>query len=363
MRTDLFEFDLPKELIALRPAAPRDSARLLVVSPDGGFTDNRLVDLPDLLRPSDQMVVNDTKVVPASLRGRRLGRHNAEPRIEATLHRRIDGSRWSAFVRPARKLNIGDVVRFGDEGKVCFLNQLDATVEAKGEGGTITLAFALHGVWLDQAIAERGTMPLPPYIATRRPADAQDQTDYQTMFAREEGSVAAPTAGLHFTPSLVTQLQARGVGLHYVTLHVGGGTFLPVKVDDTSGHRMHPESALLTAENAAALQRARDAGYRILAVGTTSLRLLESAADAGGRLRPFRGETSLFITPGYRFQAVDLLLTNFHLPRSTLFMLVCAFAGLDLMKQAYAHAIATGYRFYSYGDACLLKRATTEHQS
>jgi S-adenosylmethionine:tRNA ribosyltransferase-isomerase len=358
MRTDLFEFDLPKNLIALRPTVPRDSARLLVVRPDGGFMDSRLVDLPDLLRPSDQMVVNDTKVVPASLQGRRLGRHNAEPRIEAMLHRRIDGARWSAFVKPARKLEVGDVVRFGAEGKVCFLDQLDATVEAKGEGGEVTLAFAMHGVWLDQAIAERGVMPLPPYIAARRPADDQDLTDYQTMFAREEGSVAAPTAGLHFTPSLMAHLQARGVGLHYVTLHVGAGTFLPVKVDDTAEHRMHPESALLPADAAAALQSARNMGCRILAVGTTSLRLLESAADADGRLRPFQGETSLFITPGYRFQAVDLLLTNFHLPRSTLFMLACAFAGLDLMKQAYAHAVAAGYRFYSYGDACLLTRAT-----
>jgi S-adenosylmethionine:tRNA ribosyltransferase-isomerase len=359
MRTELFEFDLPKELIALRPALPRDSARLLVVDPDGGFTDSRVVELPDLLRPSDQMVVNDTKVVPASLRGRRLGRDHAEPRIEVMLHRRIDGARWRAFVRPARKLKVGDVVRFGDEGKVCFLNQLDATVETKEEGGEVTLAFTMHGAWLDQAIAERGVMPLPPYISARRPADAQDLTDYQTIFARDEGSVAAPTAGLHFTPSLMSRLKARGVGLHSVTLHVGAGTFLPVKVDDTSEHRMHPESALLTAETAEALQRARDAGSRILAVGTTSLRLLESAVDADGRLRPFRGETSLFITPGYRFQAVDLLLTNFHLPRSTLFMLVCAFAGLDRMQLAYAHALAGGYRFYSYGDACLLTRAKT----
>jgi S-adenosylmethionine:tRNA ribosyltransferase-isomerase len=359
MRTDLFEFDLPKDVIALRPAVPRDSSRLLVVRPDSGFTDSRLADLPELLRPSDQMVVNDTKVMPASLQGRRLGRDKAEPRIEAMLHRRIDGARWSAFVKPARKLKVGDVIRFGDEGKVCFLNQLDATVETKGEGGEVTLAFAIHSAWLDQAIAERGVMPLPPYIAARRPADAQDLADYQTMFAREEGSVAAPTAGLHFTPSLITRLQARGVGLHHVTLHVGAGTFLPVKVDDTAEHRMHPESALLTAQTADALQRAREAGCRLLAVGTTSLRLLESAADENGRLRPFRGETSLFITPGYRFQVVDLLLTNFHLPRSTLFMLVCAFAGLDLMKQAYAHALAAGYRFYSYGDACLLTRAKT----
>jgi S-adenosylmethionine:tRNA ribosyltransferase-isomerase len=360
MRTDLFEFELPKHLIALRPAVPRDSARLLVVRADGSFADHRLVDLPDLLLPSDQMVVNDTKVIPASLHGRRLGRHNAEPVIAATLHRRLDASRWSAFVRPARKLEVGDVVRFGKEGEVCFLQELDATVEAKGEGGEIILAFSLHGPWLDQAIADHGTMPLPPYIVARRPADDQDRMDYQTIFARETGSVAAPTAGLHFTASLLGRLKERGLGLHQVTLHVSGGTFLPVKVDDTSAHRLHSESGLMTSDTAAALQRARDAGSRILAVGTTSLRLLESAVDSGGRLQPFHGDTSLFITPGYRFRAVDLLLTNFHLPRSTLFMLACAFAGIDQMKQAYAHAIAAVYRFYSYGDACLLTRTATE---
>ena len=245
-------------------------------------------------------------------------------------------------------------MRFGDEGKVCFLGQLDATVEAKGEGGEVTLSFAFHGPMLDQAIAERGEMPLPPYIASRRAADDEDRADYQTLFAHDEGSVAAPTAGLHFTDDLVARLKARGIGLHTVTLHVGAGTFLPVKSEDTEGHTMHAEYGVVSAETANALNAARRAGGRIVAVGSTSLRLLESAADADGTIRPFAGETAIFITPGYRFRAVDLMLTNFHLPRSTLFMLVAAFSGLDTMQAAYAHAIAADYRFYSYGDACLL---------
>jgi S-adenosylmethionine:tRNA ribosyltransferase-isomerase len=358
MRTDLFEFELPEDRIALRPAAPRDSARLLVVRPDAAvpLEDRALRDLPALLREGDALVVNDTKVIPASLHGRRIGRGEHEPAIAATLIRRLYGSRWNALVRPAKRLATGDVVRFGSEGRVCFLDQLDATVEAKGEGGEITLAFAFHGPVLDQALAERGDMPLPPYIAGRRPADEQDRTDYQTMFAREEGSVAAPTAGLHFTEAIVQALRARGIGLHSVTLHVGPGTFLPVKAADTSAHRMHSEWGSVGAETAAALNAARRAGGRIVAVGSTALRLLESAAAEDGTLAPFSGETALFITPGYRFRAVDVMLTNFHLPRSTLFMLVCAFSGLDVMRRAYAHAIDAGYRFYSYGDACLLFR-------
>lgn len=354
MRTDLFDFDLPRESIALRPASPRDAARLLVVRPDGALEDHLVRDLPGLLEPSDQMVVNDTKVVAASLRGRRLGR-GGEPAIEATLHRRIDGSRWLAFVRPAKKLEVGDVVRFGAEGRVCFLGQLDATVEHK-EGGEVTLAFAFHGPTLDQAVAEQGDMPLPPYIASRRPPDARDHDDYQTMFAREEGSVAAPTAGLHFTAQLVERLKARGVALHAVTLHIGAGTFLPVKVEETSEHRMQPEWGEVGATTSDALLKARASGARIVAVGSTALRLLETAAAEDGRVAPFSGETSLFITPGYNFRAVDMLLTNFHLPRSTLFMMVCAFAGRGPMQRAYAHAIAANYRFYSYGDACLLFR-------
>jgi S-adenosylmethionine:tRNA ribosyltransferase-isomerase len=361
MRTDLFEFALPEDRIALRPVSPRDSARLLVVraGAPAGLEDRILRDLPALLRPGDALVVNDTKVLPASLHGRRLGRGEHEPAIAATLVKRLDGSRWRALVKPARRLAPGDVVRFGSEGKVCFLDQLDATVEAKGEGGQggeVTLAFAFHGAVLDQALAERGDMPLPPYIASRRDADERDRADYQTMFAREEGSVAAPTAGLHFTETLAAALRARGVDFRRVTLHVGPGTFLPVKADDTSGHTMQPEWGSVSAETAAALNATRRAGGRIVAVGSTSLRLLESAAAGDGTLAPFSGETALFITPGYRFRTVDAMLTNFHLPRSTLFMLVCAFCGLDTMRRAYAHAVETGYRFYSYGDACLLFR-------
>jgi S-adenosylmethionine:tRNA ribosyltransferase-isomerase len=361
MRTDLFDFVLPEDRIALRPASPRDAARLLVVRPRQGgaaaLEDRTVRDLPDLLRAGDALVVNDTKVIPASLHGRRIGRGEQEPAIAANLIRRLDGSRWTALVKPGKRLMAGDVVRFGSEGRVCFLEQLDATVEAKGEGGEITFAFAFHGPVLDQALAERGDMPLPPYIAGRRAADEQDRTDYQTMFAREEGSVAAPTAGLHFTEALVAVLHARGIALHRVTLHVGPGTFLPVKAEDTAAHRMQPEWGSVSAETAAALNAARRAGGRIAAVGSTALRLLESAAADDGALSAFSGDTALFITPGYRFRTVDAMLTNFHLPRSTLFMLVSAFCGLDVMQRAYVHAIESGYRFYSYGDACLLFRA------
>jgi len=357
VRTDLFDFDLPPERIALRPVSPRDAARLLVVRPGGGpeLDDRAMRDFPDLLRVGDALVVNDTRVIPARLTGRRIGR-GEEPAIEATLHRRLDGARWRAFVKPAKRLKPGDVLRFGEEGKVCFLGQLDATVEDKRDGGEVTLAFAFHGAVLDQAVEERGVMPLPPYIASRRPPDDRDRADYQTMFAQAEGSVAAPTAGLHFTDRLVDRLSARGIALHRVTLHVGAGTFLPVKAEDTAGHHMHAEAGSVSEATAAALNAVRRDGGRIVAVGSTSLRLLESAAGEDGRIRPLAGETALFITPGYRFRAVDAMLTNFHLPRSTLFMLVAAFCGLDVMKRAYAHAVAAGYRFYSYGDACLLFR-------
>jgi S-adenosylmethionine:tRNA ribosyltransferase-isomerase len=356
MRTDRFDFELPVDRIALRPAVPRDAARLLVVKPGDAqeLADRSIGDLPDLLHPGDCLVVNDSRVLAARLTGRRIGRGSGEPAIEATLHKRLDGSHWRAFVKPAKKLEVGDTLRFGAEGKVCFLDELDAQVAHKDEGGEITLSFSFHGPVLDQAIAERGEMPLPPYIASRRPPDEQDRADYQTLFAREEGSVAAPTAGLHFTEKLLTGLKERGIGLHKVTLHVGAGTFLPVKADDTSGHTMQAESGMVSAETAEALNAARATGGRIVAVGSTALRLLESAAGEDGRLRAFSGETAIFITPGYKFCAVDLMLTNFHLPRSTLFMLVAAFSGLDTMKQAYAHAIEAGYRFYSYGDACLL---------
>jgi S-adenosylmethionine:tRNA ribosyltransferase-isomerase len=359
MRTDLFDFELPPDRIALRPSAPRDAARLLVVRP--GATpeccDRGVRDLPDLLRAGDAIVVNDTKVIPARLRGRRIGRGATEPVIEATLHRRLDGSHWRAFVKPAKRLSPGDLVRFGSEGNVCFLGQLDATIEAKGKGGEVTLGFAFHGPVLDQAVEERGAMPLPPYIAARRAPDERDRSDYQTMFAQPEGSVAAPTAGLHFTPALLSALTVRGITVHKVTLHVGAGTFLPVKAADTEGHRMHAEHGSVSGETADALNAVRRAGGRIVAVGSTSLRLLESASGDDGAIRAFQGETALFITPGYRFRAVDVMMTNFHLPRSTLFMLVAAFCGLDVMQRAYAHAIGEGYRFYSYGDACLLFRA------
>lgn len=355
MRTDLFDFDLPAENIALRPVSPRDAARMLVVRPGAPLEDRIVRDLPSLLAPGDQLVVNDTRVIAAQLTGRRIGR-GLEPKIEATLIKRLDGARWQALVKPAKKLLPGDVVRFGHDGRVCLLGHLDATVEAKGEAGEITLAFSFHGPVLDQAIAEIGATPLPPYIASKRAPDAKDVADYQTMFAANEGAVAAPTAGLHFTAELEAALTSRGVGLHRVTLHVGAGTFLPVKAEDTSEHRMHAEWGTISSGTAEALNAARAAGGRIVAVGTTSLRLLESAARDDGRIAPFADETSIFITPGYRFRAVDVLMTNFHLPRSTLFMLVSAFSGLDTMQAAYAHAIRTGYRFYSYGDASLLFR-------
>jgi S-adenosylmethionine:tRNA ribosyltransferase-isomerase len=356
MRTDLFDFELPAASIALRPASPRDSARMLVVEPDAVLRDRVVADLPQWLEPGDQIVVNDTKVISAQLKGRRIGR-DTEPKIEATLIKRLDGSRWQALVRPAKKLAPGDVVRFGNEGKVCLLGHLDAEVEHKGDEGEVTLSFSFHGPVLDQAIAELGAPPLPPYIASKRAPDERDAADYQTMFAVKEGAVAAPTAGLHFTPALQAALRERGIGLHRLTLHVGAGTFLPVKVDDTAGHKMHSEWGVISRDTADALNAARAKGGRIVAVGTTSLRLLESATAEDGTVEPFSGDTAIFITPGYRFRAVDILLTNFHLPRSTLFMLVSAFSGLDAMQRAYAHAIASGYRFYSYGDACLLFRS------
>jgi S-adenosylmethionine:tRNA ribosyltransferase-isomerase len=317
--------------------------------------DRVVADLPQWLEPGDQLVVNDTKVIAAQLAGRRIGR-DTEPKIEATLIKRLDGSRWQALVRPAKKLSLGDVVRFGNEGRVCLLGHLDAEVEHKGDNGEVTLSFSFHGPALDQAIDDLGSPPLPPYIASKRTPDERDAADYQTMFAAKEGAVAAPTAGLHFTPALEAALRDRGVGLHRITLHVGAGTFLPVKVEDTAGHKMHAEWGVMTGDTAGALNEARAKGGRIVAVGTTSLRLLESATAEDGTIEPFADDTAIFITPGYRFRAVDILLTNFHLPRSTLFMLVSAFSGLDTMKKAYAHAIGNGYRFYSYGDACLLFR-------
>jgi S-adenosylmethionine:tRNA ribosyltransferase-isomerase len=355
MRTSLFDYALPPDRIALRPASPRDAAKLLVVRPDVSpeFEDRIIRDLPDLLAPGDALVVNDTRVIPARLVGERV-REGAVAQIEATLAKRVGPERWRVLVKPAKRLRVGDRIRFGHESRVCLLGALDATVEEKGEGGEALLRFDFHGPVLDEAIDALGHVPLPPYIAARRPDDEQDRADYQTMFAQHEGSVAAPTAGLHFTNELLAKLDARGISLHRVTLHVGTGTFLPVKAENTEDHAMHPEWGEVAAATAEALNAARQRGGRVVAVGSTALRLLESAADAAGRLRAFSGETSIFITPGYRFRAVDALLTNFHLPRSTLFVLVAAFSGLDRMQRAYAHAIASGYRFYSYGDACLL---------
>lgn len=358
MRVEAFDFDLPGERIALRPANPRDAARLMVVRPGGGeeLADRSVADLPGLLRAGDVMVFNDTRVIHARLMGRRL-RGEAEAAVEVTLHRRLDGSTWRAFARPAKRLQAGDRIRFGHEGRVCLLGTLEATVAEKGAGGEVTLAFAFHGPVLDEAIEALGDMPLPPYIASRRAPDERDDKDYQTVFAREDGAVAAPTAGLHFTPALLDRLEKADIGRAFVTLHVGAGTFLPVKAEETEAHRMHAESGHIDAGTAEKLNVARASGGRIVAVGTTALRLLEAAADEAGGIHPFAGETDIFITPGYRFRATDLLLTNFHLPRSTLFMLVAAFSGLETMRRAYAHAIGAGYRFYSYGDACLLHPA------
>jgi len=355
LRTDLFEFHLPEEQIALRPAVPRDAARLLVVDPlsELPIADRTVLDLPHLLRPGDALVFNDTKVIPAELDGVRR-RDGGTARVAVTLVERLGPDRWRAFARPAKRLKPGDRISFGEGRDLCLLGGLTATVEARGEDGEVALIFELAGAALDQAIHDLGNMPLPPYIASRRPADAQDRNDYQTVYAREEGAVAAPTAGLHFTERLMLGLADRGVSEHFVTLHVGPGTFLPVRSADTAGHHMHAEHGMVTLQTAKALNAVKADGGAVVAVGTTSLRLLESAAGEDGWLRPFAGETSLFITPGYRFRFVDRLLTNFHLPRSTLFMLVASFSGLDLMKRAYAHAIQQGYRFYSYGDACLL---------
>jgi S-adenosylmethionine:tRNA ribosyltransferase-isomerase len=339
VKVDLFDFDLPEQRIALRPARPRDSARLLEVTPEG-LSDHVVRELPQLLRAGDVLVFNDTRVIPAQLEGRR-----GEASIGATLHKREDLRSWWAFVRNARRVRVGDTVTFG--------GGVEAVAEAKGDDGAILLRFSGDEpveVLLDRA----GTMPLPPYIASKRPIDEADAADYQTMFAAQDGAVAAPTASLHFTPELIAALDGAGVKRETLTLHVGAGTFLPVKADDIADHRMHAEWGRIKADTAGRLNAARAAGGRLIAVGTTSLRLLESACCEDRIVRPFAGDTAIFITPGYRFRAVDGLMTNFHLPRSTLFMLVSALMGLDRMQAAYSHAIASGYRFYSYGDASLL---------
>ncbi|KQS55743.1 S-adenosylmethionine:tRNA ribosyltransferase-isomerase [Brevundimonas sp. Leaf363] len=402
MKTADFDFHLPEDRIALRPAEPRDSARLLVVR-GGALGDHVIRDLPDFLQPGDALVFNDTRVIPARLSGVRerpnpvTGGAEGETlsvAVEATLHHRDAPDVWSAFMKPGKRLKAGDRVRFllpsgkkvgggaarmrGTPAADTTADQpdadhplirhaahdtvspdgrrLSATILSKADDGLITLRFDLGGPALDAAIRDVGVMPLPPYIAAKRPEDDRDRSDYQTVFAQHDGSVAAPTAGLHFTPALLEALAARGVSTHAVTLHVGAGTFLPVKADDTADHKMHSEWGEVSAETADALNAVHARGGRIVCIGTTSLRLLESATAEDGVVRPFHGDTAIFITPGYRFRAVDVLMTNFHLPKSTLFMLVSAFAGLETMRTAYAHAIEAGYRFYSYGDGSLLFR-------
>jgi S-adenosylmethionine:tRNA ribosyltransferase-isomerase len=357
MRVDLFDFELPEELIALRPARPRDSARLLLVPAEGAFDDRAVCDALGLFRPGDLLVFNDTRVIPARLSGVRV-REESSVAVEATLIERVSPSRWVALAKPGKRLREGDRIRFGSlDDRACLLGALDATVAEKGEDGAITLSFDLSGPDLDAAIVAAGAMPLPPYIAGRRAPDDEDLSDYQTVFAAKDGAVAAPTAGLHFTDELLSALARAGVESTRVTLHVGAGTFLPVKTDDTDTHVMHSEWREIAEAAADAINRAKAEGRRVIAIGTTALRSLESAADESGRVGAISGGTDIFITPGYRFRVVDGLWTNFHLPKSTLFMLVSAFAGLERMQAAYAHAIAQRYRFYSYGDASLLWRA------
>lgn len=354
MRVDAFDFELPEERIAIRPASPRDAARMLVVRPGEALVDAGVSDLAGFLEPGDVLVFNDTKVIPAQLEGERIRDNGARAHVGATLHMRVAPDRWKAFVRGAKKLKTGDTIRFGETGEACDLATLDAVVAEIGEAGEVELAFEKSGAVLDEAIAARGHVPLPPYIASKRTEDERDRLDYQTIYAREEGAVAAPTAGLHFTENLFEKLDEAGIHRIFVTLHVGAGTFLPVKADDTDAHRMHAEIGHVDEKTADFLNRQRAGGGRIVCVGTTSLRLLESAAAEDGTIKPWTGATDIFITPGYRFKSADVLMTNFHLPRSTLFMLVSAFSGLETMQGAYRHAIDSGYRFYSYGDACLL---------
>lgn len=357
MRVDLFDFDLPPERIALRPVVPRDASRMLVVDPQAAqpLEDRKIRDLPSLLQAGDVLVVNDTRVIPARLEAmRKRGDHAAK--IEILLHRREAENIWRAFARPAKKLKPGDTVHFIKVGA----EPIEAEVCGEHSDGEVRLAFALSGAALDLAIETLGEMPLPPYIAGKRATDARDSEDYQTLFAKRSGAVAAPTASLHFTPDLVEAIRARGIAIAPVTLHVGAGTFLPVKATDTNAHRMHAEWGMVSEEAAASMNAARANGGRIVSAGTTPLRLIETAAQADGKILPFSGETDIFITPGYRFKGVDLLLTNFHLPKSTLFMLVSAFSGLEIMRSAYHHAISEGYRFYSYGDACLLHKASAQ---
>ena len=355
MRVDEFDFELPPESIALHPAEPRDSARMLIVRQGEPMEDAHVTDLLKVLRAGDVLVVNDTRVLPAELVGTRIRGENRSS-VSFNLHKRVDANTWRAFARPAKRLHVLDRLELGDNGSIA------ATVTGKGDTGEVTLEFELGGAELDEAIKAHGAMPLPPYIEAKRATEERDKTDYQTVYAAVDGAVAAPTAGLHFTQGLLQKLSDMGVGIERVTLHVGAGTFLPMKVEDTDNHVMHAEWGELSEASVLRLEAAKAKGGRIVAVGTTSLRLLETAARATGKLQPFIGETDIFITPGFQFRAVDVLITNFHLPKSTLFMLVSAFAGLETMQAAYAHAIRFKYRFYSYGDASLLFRARQDPQ-
>lgn len=347
MDIDLFDFELPNEQIALRPVSPRDSARMLLVN-DGQLSDAHVHDLSNLLEAGDVLVFNDTRVIPGRLTGKR-----GDAKIQVTLHKRETDTVWKVFAKPARKARLGDVIDF---------DGLEAEVVEVGEDGERTLEFRIESADMGDALNAHGVMPLPPYIASQRAVDEADKSDYQTVYAEKDGAVAAPTAGLHFTPELLQRLQDKGILFAHVTLHVGAGTFLPVKVQNTDDHKMHSEWGEVSANTAAMLNEARTKGGRIVSVGTTSLRLLESAVTDDGQIMPFSDDTDIFITPGYEFKAIDMLMTNFHLPKSTLFMLVSALAGMDEMRAAYNHAIDSGYRFYSYGDSSLLtvKRAKND---
>lgn len=358
MRVDLFDFELPDERIALRPAVPRDAAKMLVVKPSdnadarAAFTDASVLDIASYLSPGDAIVFNDTKVIPAQFEGKRIRGEN-EIKVSATLHMRASGTEWKAFIRPGKRIKVDDQIVFANtDGDL-----LEAKVSEKSDGGEVTLSFACSAQELDEKIAVIGKIPLPPYIASKRDEDAQDSKDYQTMYAKDAGAVAAPTAGLHFTGRIFETLNAKGIKTHFVTLHVGAGTFLPVKADDTTDHKMHSEIGFVSEDIANSLNEVKANGGKIVSVGTTSLRLLESATDEDGTIKPWSGPTDIFITPGYKFRAVDILMTNFHLPKSTLFMLVSAFSGFETMHEAYKYAIENEYRFYSYGDSSLLFRA------
>jgi len=356
MQVDKFDFNLPNKCIALHPVRPRDSARMLIVDPKTGLSDKIVTDLLDILRSNDVLVINDTKVIPAELKAKRYRGEN-QSNISFNLHKRVDAATWAAFARPAKRLKIGDKLEFFSEmAGASEADKLRGKIDKIEDGGQVFIKFDVAGAILDEAIKSFGAMPLPPYIGAKRKIEKSDLEDYQTIYAKEEGAVAAPTAGLHFTDELMEKITAKNIAIEHVTLHVGAGTFLPVKVDNTDEHKMHSEWGVVSKETVEKIKQAKEKGGRVVAVGTTSLRLLESAARKTGKLEPFCGDTDIFITPGYKFNSVDILMTNFHLPRSTLFMLVSAFSGFENMHNAYAHAIENEYRFYSYGDASLLFR-------